>query len=256
MIIVDGRRGSGEFASLFTSYSIETVTEHLAFGDFAFSGTSFNGDCSVGVERKALGDFLTCMNDSRFVGHQLPGLLENYHYSVLLIEGTFRPDKEGYIEELTPIWQHGKPSERFAQWKRLHQGRKAVLFSTVSGHLNTLRLKAGAPNAGFLVMQTADKMSTTFEVAALYNWFQKPWDLHRSHVGYHDPAAVLGIKSTLLRRIAMQLPSIGYERSATVESAFKSVQDMVNSNEESWSCLEGIGKPTATKIVKALRGIK
>jgi ERCC4-type nuclease len=254
VLLIDPRRGSGEFSSLFSSYSIEIFKEHLEFGDFAFSGSSFDGDCSIGVERKALDDFLACCNDSRFIGHQLPGLLDSYHYSVLLIEGTFRPDREGYIEELVPVWHRGQPSEKIFQWKRLHQGKRAVLFSTLSGHLNTLRLKAGRPNAGFLVMQTADKLSTTFEVAALYRWFQKPWDEHRSHIGFFDPASVLNVKSSLVRRVAMQLPNIGYERSALVDKTFRSVQDMANSNEERWSELDGIGKKTAAQVVKALRG--
>ena len=257
MLVVDPRRGSGEFAKLFSSFSIETITEYLTFADFAFAGNGPDGiDYSIGIERKALSDWLSCMHDERYIGYQLDGMLKEYHFSILIIEGVYRPDRDGYIEELVPVWdrQRNCPSTEIFRWKRIYTGKKLVLFSAFAGHIDTLRFKAGTPNAGFLIAQTSSKLHTTYEVACLYRWFQRPYADHRSHIGFHDPAAVLRSKSSLVRRCAMQISGIGYERSATVEAAFPSVMAMALSNEEDWSKLEGIGKKSAARIIHELRG--
>lgn len=252
-IIVDPRRGSGEFAKLLGRFSIPVFEEYLEFGDFAFAGNGHDGDCSVGVERKALGDFLTCMDDSRFVGHQLPGLLETYHFTFLMIEGVYRPAEDGFIEQLMPT---SKPNVSY--WARLYVGKKSVLYSQVAGHLNTLRLKAGAPNAGLAVIQTFDKLHTTYEVAHLYRWFQKPWEEHRSHIGFYDPVSMFRTSSSFERRVAMQLDGIGFDRSAAIESKFPGtetmspMEEMMAATEKDWESIPGVGKLSAEKIYRQL----
>lgn len=254
MIHVDNRAGSGEFAKLFERFSIPVSLELMSFGDFAFVGSAPDGDCSIGIERKALADFLACCDDSRFTGHQLPGLLSDYHYVVLIIEGTYRPDENGFIEVL---WQ--LPGKDLFIWKKLYSGKKTVLFSQLEGHINTLRLKAGTPNAGFLVVNTTSKLHTTHVVAHLYRWFQKPWEEHRSHIGFFDPASVFRSKSSFERLLAMQLPGVGADRSKLIEDAFPGVKDIISpleqmmaATEKDWASIDGIGGVTAKKIFHTL----
>ncbi len=255
-IIVDPRQGSGEFAKLFERFSIKVYEEYLDSADFAFVGSGPTGDVTIGVERKALADFLSCMDDNRFVGFQLDKLLKSYNYVVMVIEGAYRPDDKGFIEVL---WQ--LPGKDLYIWKKLYSGKKTVLYSQLAAHLNTLRLKAGTPNAGFLVMQTSDKLHTTHEVAHLYRWFQKPWEEHQSHIGFYDPASVFRAKSSFERRVVMQLDGVGYDRSKIIEDAFPGVKDVTSSmeqimlaTEKDWASIEGIGKTTAEKIYRQLHG--
>lgn len=263
MLLIDPRSGSGEFSEfrkLFAAHSIQVELEQLPFGDFAFLGNCVdkNGrpdEGMIGVERKALGDLLTCMRDNRFVGHQLPGMLESYHLSFLVVEGMWRPDSEGYVEAAFPL----KNGELFC-WRKMYQGRNVILYSALSNYLNTLRLKSG-----LVVVETADKASTAWFVASLHKWFEKPWESHTSHLSFYDPASVLRLKSSLVRRCAVQLSGIGQDKSALIDKAFGSVLEMALANEETW--LEKVrweaggknmtlGKATVAKIVNEIRGGK
>lgn len=255
-LIVDPRVGSGELGRSFAKFSIPVEEEHLNFGDFAFVGCGPSGDVSIGIERKAIADFLTCMNDSRFVGHQLPGLLNDYHYTVMILEGIYRPDIEGFIETAVPSPRR----DDISFWRRVKHGSKYVLFSQLSAHLNTLRLKAGTPNAGFLVMQTADQLHTVHEIAQLYRWFQKPWEEHRSHIGFYDPVSMFRASSSFERRCFMQLDGIGFERSGVIEAKFAGVngistlEQAMAATEKDWASIDGIGKLSAEKIFRQLHG--
>jgi hypothetical protein len=143
----------------------------------------------------------------------------------------------------------------------MYRGPKPVLFSAVSNHLNTLRLKTG-----LYIVETVDMMSTAWTIASLYKWFNdKEWDEHRSHLRDYDPAAILRAKSSLVRRCAAQLTGIGPDKSAYIDQAFSSVLEMATASEQTW--LEKVrweaggknmtlGKATVSKLVRELRGNK
>jgi len=57
---------------------------------------------------------------------------------------------------------------------------------------------------------------------------------------------------SLVRRVAKELPGIGWERSLLVEETFDSVRTMVNAPLEQWLEIEGIGKGIATKVQEEL----
>ena len=57
---------------------------------------------------------------------------------------------------------------------------------------------------------------------------------------------------SLVRRVAKELPGIGWERSLLVEETFDSVRTMVNAPLEEWLEIEGIGKGIATKVQEEL----
>ena len=58
---------------------------------------------------------------------------------------------------------------------------------------------------------------------------------------------------SLLRRVAKELPGIGWERSLLVESHWKSIRDMVNATPEEWTQIDGIGKGISKRIDEVLR---
>ena len=77
MILIDSRIGSVEFEKQLPK-DIAQVTQ-LEYADFMFNGLGPNNEIwSIGVERKAIGDLISCMFDNRFTGHQLPGLQNEY----------------------------------------------------------------------------------------------------------------------------------------------------------------------------------
>ncbi len=56
----------------------------------------------------------------------------------------------------------------------------------------------------------------------------------------------------MLRRVAKELPGIGWERSLAVEKHFVSVLAMMLAKSPEWEKVDGIGKTLAQKIVKAI----
>lgn len=263
-ITIDPRRGSGEFARLFGGFSIPIYLEALDSADYAFSGNGPYGDVSVGVERKALADFLACMNDERFTGFQLEKLLKDYHYTFVVIEGVYRPSIDGFIEVCQPVKDRFRnESDKVMTWRPLYEGSKGrrTLYSQLEGHINTLRLKAGTPNAGFLVVNTTDALHTTWAVANLYRWFSKPWQEHQSHIGFYDPASLFRGKSSFEMRLAMQIDGIGVDRANLISKAFPGVEgvtspleQMMAATEKDWNAVDGIGKLGAERIYRQLHG--
>jgi len=106
---------------------------------------------------------------------------------------------------------------------------------------------------GLRMRFTRDRKGTVAVIRALYKWWtDKDWDEHRSHMVANKSSGVLGVRHSLKRRIAAQLPGIGEGRSKDVAEYFESIQDMMIP--EHWEQLEvkGIGKKTIEKIVKEL----
>ena len=100
MIQIDERTGSAELQSLFPP-GVPTIVGRLEFGDFAFLGNGPEDEpVSIGVERKGIRDLLNSMVTGRLVGHQLIGLVNNYHYVYIVVEGLWRFNPtDGMMEE-------------------------------------------------------------------------------------------------------------------------------------------------------------
>jgi ERCC4-type nuclease len=115
--------------------------------------------------------------------------------------------------------------------------------------------------AGIRVMVTSDIGDSAALIVAMYTWFTaKDWADHRSHLAMAGGAdlrdsAVL-IKPSVLRRIAAELPGIGWDRSAKVAQHFHSVIEMALSSEPDWEEIPGIGPKTAKAVCAVLRGEK
>lgn len=247
MLYIDSRVGSAEFAGSFSNFGIPTCLENLPFGDFSFigNGPAGEGTISVGIERKTLSDILTCMRDGRFSGHQLPGLLDNFHRVILLVEGRYRPNPEdGILEE-----------SRNNQWFPV---RGRFMYRELSAFLVTMEEMCNVR-----VVRTWDKKETVFQIVTWYKWYQKKWEDHTGHLILHKRTigqtdGVPGVKlipASLVRKVASCIDSISDVKSARVEEKFQSVFDMVNADISVWMQLKGIGKKTATDIFNKLRGI-
>jgi ERCC4-type nuclease len=101
MIVIDSREHSQhpEFQSIIRRKGVLCDVSQLGFADFAFEGKGPEGSIAIGVERKALHDMLSCIDDSRYSAHQRVGMAQNYTKSFLIIEGDWKPhDTDGTLQ--------------------------------------------------------------------------------------------------------------------------------------------------------------
>ena len=238
MIFIDDRQGSKELADLVT----DGILTHLKYGDAMFVGSGPDGDVDIGVERKTIGDLINSITTGRLSGHQLPGLLSHYYKVYLIVEGIHRAHPgDGELEVHVG-----------SRWRNLDRGGRVFSYDAMWGYLSTLEVMTGV-----IVRSTDSIRATASMIESIYKWWQKEWKSHKGHLQMHKggiPTAIMKPgKPSLIRRIAAELPAIGWGRSLEVEKRFGSVEEMVNAGEEEWTEIEGIGKVTAHQVWESLR---
>lgn len=211
----------------------------MEFGDFCWEGKGPEGaPWLVGVERKVIGDLLSCMTTNRFTDHQLPGMLATYNVSYLIVEGMCKYD---LTDGVFKVYKGGV-------WAPAGFSQRVFRASEVLGFLNTLTIMTGVH-----VIRTQSDRETASTLLALYYWWtSKDFEQHRSHLQAGTKVQLLG-RMSLLRRWAKELPGIGYDRSKSVEQHFKSPIAMATSTPEDWLQIPGVGKTLANKAVEAMR---
>lgn len=246
MILLDQRRGSGElFEHL--SRKVPCQLEILPAGDFAFEGLTEAGRQMVGVERKRIGDMLDSIVTGRFSGFQLIEMVDYYTELHLVVEGLWRPNRDTGLLE---IYRQGG-------WGPTSKGNRTFMYADLQNFLTTISLKTPVR-----VWRTTNGLETVEVVADLFHWHEKPWDKHTSHLQLHRTAKpgerASFRKPSLRRRIANELPHIGWERSKAVEDTFVNDEEFISflasANADDWMGIDGIGKGIAESIVRVLRG--
>ena len=216
----------------------------MDYADAAFLGRGpDNTPITIGIERKAILDLLDSMITGRLSGHQLPGLLAHYQVVYLIVEGMWRPNpKSGLLER-----RRGKG------WIPVEFGSRRFMARDVYCFLNTLMIKVGIH-----VLCTSRLRETAQAIAALHHWWvEKEWAEHRSHmarsqISHGSSGSVSLVKAGLLRRMAAELPGIGWGKSLAVSRHFPSVAEMVAAGSEEWLKIEGIGKKISKEVVEVL----
>lgn len=242
-MIVDRRAGSIDLYPQLQMAGVRPLElGELGYGDVQIEGRG-EGGCPVlvGVEYKRLGDLCQCIDNGRFVGHQLPGMLECYQDVWLCVEGIYRDGRHGEVE--VPVG---------AGWKSLKSGgSKAFSIQAMLGFLITLQVKCGVK-----VVHTGTLPQTVRWLSALNHWWtSKDWEDHRAHLSFDNSQALTLIsRPSLVRRMAKELPGIGWDRSGKVARHFASVVEMVNAPKAEWEGIDGVGKGIAKKVVDALGG--
>jgi ERCC4-type nuclease len=238
MILVDKRVGSGDLINVLPSGSCTLTT--LDYGDCAFLGIGPEGaPVRVGIEIKALGDAAQSIRSGRFAGHQLPGLLAIYDRVYVVLEGAYRPGPEGELE----TYQRG-------HWQTGAWGGCGWMYNELDGWINSINIVAGVT-----VKRTMSRRETAAVIHGLHHWWtSKSFEKHRSHVGFDESGRPTLMKPGLVRRVAAELPLIGWERSSAVAEEFPSVLALALADEVAWLKIKGIGKVIAHKVVSAIRG--
>lgn len=242
-LLVDNRAGSVDLADRLTPQkNVELTT--LKYGDVAFLGNGPGGDdVFVGIEYKKLPDFVNSCCTGRLVGHQLPGMFAIYDICFLLLEGAYRINRKG--EMLIP---------RGLRWCPMYIGGSThCSYKFYQGHITTLLIRTP-----LRIVHTFNQTETAKHISLLYSWYNdKKFEEHKSHLSFHanqpDGTALL-TKPSLARRIAKELPGVGWDRSKVIAREFKTVARMVGASKEDWMKLPGIGKTLAEKIYTTLHG--
>lgn len=232
MLLVDPRAGSADYAPRLRDLGATVELVQMDAGDVAFYGSGH----AVGIELKKLGDLLNCITTGRFSGHQLPGLARDYTEAWLVVEGLWRPAADGVLE----TWQRGG-------WMPVKIGKRRWMWRELDAFLNTIEIKGGVR-----VKRTTSEDETARVVYGLYQWWQTA-DSHRSHLALNRAGRdqAIFIKPTFARRVAAELPGVGFERSAAVAEAFPTVRAMIEADEQAWMRVDGIGKKLAKGIVES-----
>ena len=256
VLYLDNRTGSKELYPTLRRLGVQCEVVDLkkesSAADFEFAGNGPDGPVLVGVERKKLGEMLNSAFDTkRWAGQQLIGLMENYHYVVLIVEGGWRAGKNGELEAYKQKGETNKDGVGmgWAMWVRPNRGRRLTLYSELDGLLNSLRLQLNV-----VVKLTADEWTTCQAVRDLYGWFQKPWNEHKSfrqiYAPVHGPVRL--VRPCPTWKVASQIDGVDYELGRRAKEVFKTPKDLVMASEDDWAMIKGISREGAKRIRKWL----
>lgn len=250
VLLIDKRVGSGELAKYMSILHLPVEVCDLSYGDMSFLGLGEDGmPIPIGIERKALPDFLSSMYTGRFQSHQLPGLLQCYKEVWVVVEGLWKVDPHS-----GQVWvPKGK------HWGPLNLSGKDVLYHDLESMFLTLEIKGGVR-----LRRTTGKLETGRFIRTLYEWWtSKDFADHRSHLRFRtlDADSALLVRPSLMREWAARLPGIGWSKSV-VGDQFENPIALALADETEWANrtwtdklgkVKKIGPAIASKIGHALR---
>lgn len=247
MIYIDPRQGSGELLEpIKARVNGQAQLCQMEGGDFAFEGNGPNGVVSIGIERKMIGDMLSSMRSGRYAGDQLVKMGSLFDVVYLIVEGLYRPSTDGMLE----TFSHGTWQDLNLATKdqKSHGAHRVFLYAELDKFLSSLEIQKNV-----IVLRSTRTVETVWQIVNRYNWWQREWDEHHSTEAIKLQAEVTLFKCSLLRKVASELPGIGWHRSKVVDQHFLTVEKMVCADANEWASLDGIGATTANRVWKALR---
>ena len=241
-IHIDDRAGSGDLVKLAPLKGASELCR-LEFGDVMFTGHGAKGDVVIGIEVKSIWDMLSSISTGRLQGTQLPGMLDSYDISWMLIHGQYRAARNGQLQII-----------RKGQWKGFSIGARPVPY----GYLESFLFDLAA--MGVHVKHVDDMKQCAVWLWWLHRWFQKPWSQHKGMRTFDNSKKIVrtpGMSDVVLRRarVASALPGLGFERAVAAAKHFPSIEHMVSATVEEWMEVDGVGKTIAVAVVAAIREI-
>jgi len=250
-ILIDDRE-DGQLISYLGRFGLPLSVCRLDYGDAAIQ--SVDGHL-IGYERKRLPDLIASMQDRRLTGRQLCGMRRTYDRVELVIEGLWRPNENDAIEVLSS-----------GRWTPLFHRGSGISYRQVDSYLQS-QCELG----GVAIWRTGSTSETAHLYVSRYHWWQKPYELHKSHdtIYSNDPTAqrrgavtVFNGAPTPVVLMAAQIPGID-AKAWDVAKHFSSPADMVLADVAEWRRVawtdrggktKHFGKDTAKAIVGWLRG--
>lgn len=266
MIYIDSRIGSGELDGMFEQ-GLKTQVVKLSFGDLYFIGKGPEDiPILIGFERKKIKDLVNCMITNRLSGYQLPGLMNSYAVTYLIVEGPWRRNTYTGTLEVP----NGK------EWVELRLGKRTFQVRDVIKYLNTLLINCNFRSIKLIYLPTFNDKETVSVVTDLYKWWTcKDFEEHRSHISYfrpgisndHSPNSIAGYNpfSDLIEQESRLVPvkraaeAIGYtigvgsKKALSIARQFSSIFEMVLAPIEDWLKIKGMGKILAKRMYDEIR---
>jgi len=224
-----------------------------ALGSMAIPVNLFTDACFASVdeklvacERKKIGDLADCINSGRFLFQMQNCKSAGADYLILLLEGRYRRNPEDGLLEV-PVWGFNpRTNHRAEVWEPV---KPTMMFSRFCAYLFELSYLAG-----IFVFHSENVRGTADIIQCLYSWFQRPDHSSLETIFKHPTPSVQLVRPNIVRRIAVELKGVGWDRSADVADHFHSIADMVKATEKEWKSIPGIGKKLARSIVAELNG--
>ena len=227
----------------------------LPYGDAVFVGLWEGGRAvRVLVERKRTLDFIASILNGHHIKQVQDAAQAGFDFIYLFVEGYFTSDDEGMVV----IPRHGK-------WIRLNE------IPTETGHLPDLEYRRLDSYLNQLDLYmgvryriTRNVHDTAHQLTGLYELFQKPPNEHHTLQNAYLKAATncgqgLLIPPTLLEKVAMQLPGVGWSRARALAEQFGTLQALCEAiafGDAGALCeAEGVGKGIAQKILDEAKEI-
>ena len=263
MILVDPREGSGEVLDYILSQPGHPPAQHeqMAFGDIAFVGNGPLGPMAVGIELKAIGEAIQCIETQRFTGHQAQGLKNTYDVPYLMVWGEFRA-----------AWDTGALQIKLDKGKGEFWWGYKVGSRTWTHYEFMAWLTMVEVGWGIRTRIVRDMKEAARSVVEMYRVLQKEWTEHKTtNPFYLGPAGNTPfVEPSLVEKVVAQVKGIGQARAREIGKRFPSVIDMLSASpvhhhppsEEflrsmsmRWKGIPGIGKSTVRRIIKEFWGM-
>ena len=215
------------------------------FTDCAFWGKNADGeDTTIGIERKKIGDLAACILDGRLLYQAQIAKENGVSVFVVIAEGRTRPNPEDGLLEI-PVWGINPRTMRRAEiWTPV---KPTMTYSRFDQFLTELHR-----DAGIMVKRTEDVKETAAVIKALWDNYQRADHQSLKQIFKPPTPTVQLVRPSLVRRIASELPDIGWEKSRAIDEHFRSVAEMVSADVKAWQEIPGIGKKIAEQVVSAV----
>ncbi len=199
-------------------------------------------------ERKHLGDLVNCALDTgRFLRQIQDAHAANFTFFYTIIEAYYRKGKDGLLE-----------TRRGKSWEVYHLNPRdkkspTVSYDRIEGYLNQIEYYCNVH-----VYHTTSPKETANTILSIYHMFQQAPEDHNSLKQFTtspDPVAAFLGKPSLIRRIAKELPGVGWKLSQEFERGFGDTWNMciaiVDKDVARFMQISGVGKKTAEAIIEA-----
>lgn len=218
-------------------YLSSAIPAPIPCGDAIFNGAD---GVRASIERKKIPDMVACIHSGRYLNQARNSVDHGFNRLVIIVEGVVRPGETGLLETI--------PDSDPLRWVPVMPETTYYRFNQ---YLDQLSLYCG-----ILVKRSETVMETAAQVMSLYRMLQCHPEEHKSlnQMYVEPPGRAWLVKPSLVRRVAHELPGIGWERSGEVAGHFKSVREMCMAGEEEWGSIPGIGRKTARGVVSAIGG--
>jgi ERCC4-type nuclease len=229
LLLVDNRIGSKDLLRPLQLAGVPAELAHLEFADFAFIGRGHNDeDVYIGVELKETADLIGSLRSARFVGHQLPGLVNTYNHVWLVTEGIWRAGAGGVLETI----RHGG-------WEPVSVGRNRTMLNDLESWILTQVIRGGLHHH-----HCPTRVDTIRFLSVLYHWWtQKSLDDHKSHQQIYIPGPdrAVFVEPSTERKMLSCIPKIGWDKSGLLEEHFGGLRNVLAATPDELRAVKGIG---------------